>query len=345
MRSIGQRSGVGAMNGPAAAQESMPAIAPMSQVSSIRQRLPEDFDHHVILFPTRSAAHVLAALPDQPGGALAGPPVGVLTQVIGGVTVFKVGGPLGAVAHDLDRAIQMALTSRARGVVADLSAVFDGPYPTSVGVLATAGRHVRDWPGIPVAVACPDPRVRVKLADHPLGRHLIVAASLPSALSKVRATPTPAVEWLRLAPHPTAPRASRNFVTRILLDWGLDTLIRPAGLVVHELVANSMHAGTDIDVSVAWNLGKLRLTIRDNGPDLPLQTTSPADPYARRLSVVALLSRAFGVLPTADGGKVVWAVLNDARALASTNPGRAVAANSRAQARSFSPTSNASAGH
>ncbi|MDQ5840316.1 MAG: hypothetical protein M3537_04045 [Chloroflexota bacterium] len=223
---------------------------------------------------------------------------------------LKVAGPLGDVVQDLDRAIQMALAEGPRGVVADLSAVLDDPEPVAVEVLATTGRHVRDWPGIPVAVACPDSRVRETLAAHPLGRHLIVTASMPPALSAVRAKPTPAVEWLQLAPHPTAPRASRNFVTRTLLDWGLGTLVRPAGLVVSELVANSMHADTDIDLSVAWNLETLRLTVRDNNPDLPRQTYSQVNPYARRLSVLAVLSRAFGVLPTADGGKVVWVVLN-----------------------------------
>jgi hypothetical protein len=70
-----------------------------------------------------------------------------------------------------------------------------------------------------------------------------------------------------------------------------------------------MHTGTDIDLSVAWDMGALRLTVRDNSPDLPCQTYSQVDPYARRLSVVAILSRAFGVLPTADGGKVMT-VLN-----------------------------------
>jgi len=292
----------------------------MSQVSSIPQELPEDFGHNVILFPTRSAAHVLADLPDPLGRTLAGPPVGVVTHVIGGVHVLQVSGPLGAVVHDLDQAIQVALTARPRGVVADLSAVLDGVHPASVAVLATAGRHVRDWPGTPVAVACPEPRVREKLAAHPLGRHLIVAASLPYALSAVRAKPTPAVEWKRLAPHPTAPRASRTFLTRILLDWGLGTLIRPAGLVIRELVADSMHAGGDIDVSVAWSLGNLRLSVRDSSPDLPCQTHSLDEPHVRRLSVVALLASTSGVLPTADGSKVVWAVLNVARARPSTNP-------------------------
>ena len=141
-----------------------------------------------------------------------------------------------------------------------------------------------------------------------------------SAVSTVLAAPTPDVEWLRLAPHPTAPRASREFVTRTLLDWGLAPLVRSAGLVVRELVANSMHAGTDIDVSVAWNLEALRLTVRDNSPDLPGQPFSHQNPHARRLSVVAVLSRAFGVLPTADGDRVVWAVLNAARPRSSASP-------------------------
>jgi len=50
------------------------------------------------------------------------------------------------------------------------------------------------------------------------------------------------------------PRASRDSLTRTLLGMGAQ-LVRSAGLVVSELVANPMHAGTDIDVSVAWNLG------------------------------------------------------------------------------------------
>jgi hypothetical protein len=295
----------------------------MARLAGGPQDLPEDFDHHVVLFPTRSVAHVLADFAEEPASrALAGP-VGV-TQVTGQVVILKVAGPLGDVVQDLDRVIQMALAEGPRGVVADLSAVLDDPEPepVAVEVLATTGRHVRDWPGIPVAVACPDPRVRETLAAHPLGRHLIVTASMPPALSAVRAKPTPAVEWLRLAPHPTAPRASRTFVTRTLLDWGLGTLVLSAGLVVSELVANSMHAGTDIDLSVSWSLGTLRLTVRDNNPDLRPQTYSHLNPYARRLSVVAVLSRALGVLPTADGGKVVWAVLNAARPGPSTNPGR-----------------------
>src|SRR5665811_1528383 len=107
------------------------------------------------------------------------------------------------------------------------------------------------------------------------------------------------------------PRAARNFVTRTLLDWGLGRVISSASLVVSELVTNStIHAGTDIALSVAWNAGTLRLTVRDNNPGLPHQRHSAPDLHGRGLTIVAGLSRAFGVLPTADGGKVVWAVFD-----------------------------------
>lgn len=180
-------------------------------------------------------------------------------------------------------------------------------------MLAAAGRHVRDWSGIPVGVACPDARLRAAVAAQPLGGQLIWSTSLDSAVSAVLATPVSVVERLRLAPHPNASRASRDFVSRTLLDWRLGRVIRVASLVVSELAANStMDARTDIDVSVAWNLEALRLTVRDKSPALPRQRYSHLDPHGRRLSVVAVLSRAFGVLPTAEGGKVIWAVLNAA---------------------------------
>ena len=272
-------------------------------------------DCYAGLFRARLAAHVPTATPapstDHPAAGPQGP---VRTHTERGVVVLEIAGRLGDVIQDLDRAIQLALADGPRGVVCDLSAVLTGAEPGAVDVVATAGRHVRDWPGIPVGVACPDPRVREALAAHPLGGNLIVTTSVFSAVSMVLTTPALVVEWLRLAPHPTAPRASRNFVTRTLLDWGLGTLIPAASLVVSELVTNStFHAGTDIALSVAWSRGALRLTVRDNSPKPPRQQFSRFDLHGRGLSAVDGLSRAAGVLPTANGGKVVWAVLNAAR--------------------------------
>ena len=86
------------------------------------------------------------------------------------VVILEVADRLSNVVEELDLAIQLALADGPRGVVCDLSAVFEGAEPAAVAVLATAVRHVRDWPGIPVAVACPDPQVREALRTHPLRR-------------------------------------------------------------------------------------------------------------------------------------------------------------------------------
>jgi len=121
--------------------------------------------------------------------------------------------------------------------------------------------------------------------------------------------------WRWPAAHPSAPRAAREFVTRTLRDWQLDRISPFASLVVSELVASSsIAAGTDIDLTLTWNLGALRLTVGDHGPALPGQRPSSLDLHGRGLTaVVAGRSRTFGALPTADGGKVVWAVLEAPR--------------------------------
>lgn len=293
----------------------------MVQQPSDPYDLQTDSDDHVgplatqfaTELPTQATADLTefpALLADRPA---TGSQVRVRAHAIRRVVVLEVAAALSDVVLDLDLTIQLALADGPRGVVCDLSAMAEDAEPDAIEVLATAGRHVRDWPGIPVAVACQDPRVHEALRTHPLGRHLIVTRSMPAAVSAVLATPIPDVEWLRLAPHPTAPRASRNFVTRTLLDWGLGALIPSTCLVVSELVASSaIQAGTDIDLSVAWNLGALRLTVRDKSPDLPHQRHPQGDVLGRGLRVVNGLSRAFGVLPAPDGGKVIWAVLNAA---------------------------------
>jgi hypothetical protein len=285
----------------------------MAQPSSLPHDFSSDPEDPVFLLPKPDTYVPTELAVDAVESPVARPSLRVRTHALRQVVVLEFSGKLGAVIEDLDRSIQLALADGPRGVVCDLSAVYEGAEPGAVELLATAGRHMRDWPGIPVVVAGSKRRVREVLRGHPLGGHLILTASVRQAVSAVLETPMPVIEWQRLAPHPTAPRASRNFVSRTLLDWGLGRLIPSASLVVSELVTNStIHAGSDVDLSVSWNLEALRLTVRDNSFDLPRQRFSRFDQNGRGLSVVAGLSRSFGVLPT-DDGKVVWAVLNAAR--------------------------------
>jgi hypothetical protein len=235
-----------------------------------------------------------------------GIPLQVRTRVIRDVVVLEPVGRLSDAVQELDRAIRLALAQGPRGVVCDLSAELEGSEQSVVEELAKVGRHARDWPGIPVVVASPEARVREAVAAHPLGRHLVLAESLFSAVKLVLAAPALAVERLRLAPHPTSPRAARDFVTRTLLDWRLGRVIPFASLVIRELVASSAaNAGTDIDISVAWSQGALRLTVRDQGPALPGQDYAAPDLEGPAFNAVAALARTLGALRTADGGTVV----------------------------------------
>lgn len=278
--------------------------------------LPTDFGHDVALFPTWSTDHATTRSTRSLRRRAAGAWTGVRRRVIRQVVVLEVVGQLGDLAEDLDREIQVALADEPRGVVCDLSDEVDGDRVATA--LAAAGRHVRDWPGIPVALACLDPMVRRTLREQPLGSHLIVAESQLTALSAVLATPDLASRQVRLPPHPSTPRASREFISGTLTDWGLGRVTPYASLVVNELVASSAsEAGSDIEVSLAWDratgrwdLGILRMRVRDHGPTDQAPTPQPRELEGRRRTVVAGTSRAFGVLPTADGGKTLWAVLD-----------------------------------
>lgn len=293
----------------------------MTLQPSSRPTPTPDFDHHVVRFPTRTVGRVPAASTQESARRpAAGRGGNIRTHVVREVAILEVSGQLSDAVEDLDHAIQLALAEGPHGLVCDLSAALNGARPVAMEVLATAGRHVRQWPGVPVAVASPDPRVREALRAQPLGQHLIVTPSLFSAVSAVRAAPAPDVRAKRLRPHPTAPRAARQFVTRTLLDWRLGRVLPFATLVMSELVSSSADdAGSDIDLSMAWNQDALRLTVRDHGPALPGQRPVPLGLVGRRLTLIAGLSQAFGVLPTADGGKLVWAVLEAARSTPATS--------------------------
>jgi anti-sigma regulatory factor (Ser/Thr protein kinase) len=230
---------------------------------------------------------------------------------VGHVVVLDAAGRLTDVVDDLDSAARWALAEGPRGVVCDLAKVDEVGDLDALRRLASNGRHPRDWPGVPLAIAGLGRRVGHKLSLEPMGSHLMVTTSVRQALSMVLQASLPDVESLRLTPHPTAPRASRDFVSRTLLAWKLSQHIASACLVVSELVTNAMiHAGSDIDVTVSEHRQAIRIAVRDRSPHLPVEQPGASDEHGRGLTIVAGLSSAWGVLPDREGGKVVWAVIN-----------------------------------
>ena len=213
---------------------------------------------------------------------------------------------------DLGRAVLLALAEDPSAVVCDLTAVIDGTDADARVLMATTGRQVRDWPAVPVAMSCPDPVLRHRLRQQPMSEYVLLRATRRQSLAAVRRSVPPATTRLQLAPSATASRLARDFVSRTCLDWGLAQGIASACLVVSELVNNGLRqAVTDMDLSLARHGGVLRLALRNRGNE-PRREQAPdlRSVHGRGLAVVDACSRSWGVLPTADGGTVVWAVLD-----------------------------------
>jgi anti-sigma regulatory factor (Ser/Thr protein kinase) len=211
----------------------------------------------------------------------------------------------------VDRAVQDALAQNPRGIVCNIAAGYD-PDHRLLDQIAALGRHVQHWPAVPIAIACPDEINRSRLRSSVDGRDLIIAPSVLQASTEISTAPAPADATLRLPPRPTAGRAARGFLTRTLLDWRSNTAIETGCLIISELVTNAVrHSATDIEVAIGKHERLLRIAVHDHTRSLP-QTLHPVPTRTggRGIAVVEALSRSFGVLTTANPGKVVWAVLD-----------------------------------
>lgn len=235
----------------------------------------------------------------------------VTVRQIGHITVVEVRGSLAAGLDELRQIMLVALAGEPHALVCDLSAASDTTEPDSLDVVAGFGSYPRDWPAVRVVVVSSDDGVRAGLLVHPVGRHMAVCSSLAGALAVLPPKQRPAVSRLRLAPHPTAGRAARIFVSRSCLDWTMTQGLAGACLVAGELVTNSIvRTRTDIEVSVSRYQRLMRICVRDH--DIPLTPADDpeGDRLRRRYVLVEGFSRAWGMLPAAGGGRLVWAVID-----------------------------------
>ena len=228
------------------------------------------------------------------------------------VTVLAPTGLLSEVVDDLHRAVFHAWAEDPRAVFCDLTRVSDDSGSDALATLALLGRHVRDWPAVPLAVQCPDTAMRRRLRRFPMSGHLIIRASQPECLSELDRLVPPTTARLRLDPVPTASRSARDFVSRACLDWGFGHGIDSACVVVSELVSNVLqHADTEMEVSVARYKRRVRLAVRDHSSTFPHKLPLDVErSNGRGLLLVEAFSRAWGTLPANDRGKVTWAVLD-----------------------------------
>jgi anti-sigma regulatory factor (Ser/Thr protein kinase) len=106
-------------------------------------------------------------------------------------------------------------------------------------------------------------------------------------------------------------RAARRFVRKILTQWGYQSLMDDAQLVVSELAANAItHAGSDYRVRLTSSDRSLRIEVRDGGRGTPEpQPRSMTNEHGRGLLMVASIAASWGIERSDGRRKLVWAEL------------------------------------
>lgn len=241
-----------------------------------------------------------------------------------GVWLIEVDGDYSDIAQDVDHSIQLALAESPRGVVVSmLHPPGEAEEESLLDSLASAGRHVRRWPGAPIVIVCRDSHTLAGLNNRPEGRYLGHSSSLLRAWSQILTHDPAPTAHLRLRPDPLAARTARRFLSNTCLDWDMSQHLVAGPIIVSELVTNAVeHANGDVDVFLAENDRSLRIAVRDRNPAPPV--TPPLDVESLRgrgLQIVQALSQSTGALPAAGGGKLIWAVLGPDPSSASGAPG------------------------
>jgi serine phosphatase RsbU (regulator of sigma subunit)/anti-sigma regulatory factor (Ser/Thr protein kinase) len=115
---------------------------------------------------------------------------------------------------------------------------------------------------------------------------------------------------LELDGAPDAVPTARRFAASALSAQAID-VVEDAELLVAELVTNALlHGDPPIMLRILHNDDHLRIEVEDSGNALPVPARPNADSMTGRgLSLIAALSRSWGVDRNEDGGKVVWAEL------------------------------------
>lgn len=113
---------------------------------------------------------------------------------------------------------------------------------------------------------------------------------------------------MRLPGRRRSASAARDFAGRTTTEWQLAVDQDVVVLLVSELVTNALlHAGTDFDVTLAYEHGVLRVSVHDQASALPLPRVHSHDALStgRGLMLVEALARRWGVEQD-DSGKTVW---------------------------------------
>jgi hypothetical protein len=229
-----------------------------------------------------------------------------------GVLVVAARGPLDLQGTKaLHRAVAKCLAEEPAAVVVDLSGA--QPERRIRSTLTTLARLAADRPATSFAVCGLPPDQAGTLQSPGDLRAFPVWSTVEEAVQHAHdAAPRRRVRRV-IGSSGRAPAQARSLVTETCPHWGVrGEATAAAATVMSELVTNAVvHVGGDLQVGVELAGKVLIVTVRDSSPEPPRRRASqPGRENGRGLAIVAELSRAWGCLPVAGDGKVVWARLS-----------------------------------
>jgi CheY-like chemotaxis protein len=137
---------------------------------------------------------------------------------------------------------------------------------------------------------------------------------LIDTLESLTTPPPSATSQLTLPATPASVALVREHVRRQTAGWSVPQLTDDAVVIASELAANALeHARTGFDLRLELREGQvLRIEVTDHGRGSPEpQIPSIDSERGRGLFIVSVLAGAWGIQPSPDDGKVVWAELVD----------------------------------
>jgi hypothetical protein len=216
----------------------------------------------------------------------------------------------GTYGHLHDALLKCA-TEMPAAVIVDVDTLIV-PSMVSLRALSVAWACTSNWPGVPILLVAGKPKSRALLAESWVARYVPVHPDLRSAK---RSLLPPAPRQRVTLPLPWdsgSPRRAGRFVTQTCVSWGLDhEAAADAAAVARELVENTV-VHTHSAALLRLELGRRTLTVAVSDGD-PAPAVLVDGGEARGLNLVAYFARAWGCMPTSEGGKVVWVVLRQAK--------------------------------
>ena len=223
---------------------------------------------------------------------------------------YSVAGLRGTVSRDDIPSLRNALCDlliEAGSVILDVSRV-TVRHAETTGALSHALLVAGGWPAGRLVLVGADPRLTAALRTTGVSRDVLSVGDLTLARRQLDHRPERVSRRLRLSPAPTGMRRAHTFVRRVGVDWNIRQHLTAMQAITSALLTNAVNDTlTPCSLTISLSGEGLRIGLRDFNVHRP-PAAEEAAWSETALSVIAELSRNWGIIPRSDG-KIVWSVL------------------------------------